>query len=261
MATLAWPKSAAEARGLLRHPLDFVRCADCGHVFNVAFDYAAVPYSDKPNLMFNQAVIWSRFLTETTERILSRLGESPTVIEIGHGDGRFLSALAQARPKGRYVGFDPHGATESTGSIEFRRQLFSPLAHLGELRPDIVLSRHVLEHLVSPLGFLQGISFVATALDLAPLAYFEVPCIDTAISSRRTVDFYSNTVPSSPPPPSAACCPALQAKSLTSGTVTMVRWFTALSALAETRPPPILPPRPKPTAPLPIRLWRLLPKP
>ena len=27
-------------------------------------------------------------------------------------------------------------------------------------------------------------------LGIAPLAYFEVPCIDTAIASGRTVDFY-----------------------------------------------------------------------
>src|SRR5258707_14571963 len=54
LATVAWPKSAAEARAMPKLPLDFMRCVDCGHVFNAAFDYAAVPYSEKPNLMFNK---------------------------------------------------------------------------------------------------------------------------------------------------------------------------------------------------------------
>ena len=55
LATLAWPGSMAEASELPRFGLDFVRCVDCGHVFNACFDYANVPYSTKPNLMFNQA--------------------------------------------------------------------------------------------------------------------------------------------------------------------------------------------------------------
>ena len=59
LATLAWPETAEAARGLPRLPLDFVRCVGCGHVFNRAFDYALVPYSEKPNLMFNQGIKWS----------------------------------------------------------------------------------------------------------------------------------------------------------------------------------------------------------
>lgn len=190
LATLAWPMSAAEARNLPRFTLDFVRCVECGHVFNMAFDYANVPYSDKPNLMFNAATNWSAFLEETRTRILERLGETPTVVEIGHGDGTFLSKLAEQRPHGRYVGFDPHGATDAVKGVELRAQLFSPVHHLAELRPDVVISRHVLEHLVNPLGFLQGMSYAAARLELSPIAYFEVPCIDTAIASGRTVDFY-----------------------------------------------------------------------
>lgn len=190
LATLAWPATAATARDLARFPNDFLRCVDCGHVFNPAFDYANVPYSDKPNLMFNRAAKWSKFLVETRERIRGFLSDAPVVVEIGHGDGSFLAALAEMLPKGRYVGFDPHGASVGDGHLEFRGELFDPGRHLVELRPDLVISRHVLEHLVDPLGFLQSLSFAAACLDMSPLAYFEVPCIDNAISARRTVDFY-----------------------------------------------------------------------
>ena len=190
LATLAWPQSAAEAQDLPRYRLDFVRCVGCGHVFNAAFDYAHVPYSTKPNLMFNRAANWSRFLQKTQQDIMARLGKSPTIVEIGHGDGSFLAALSCLRPAGRYVGFDPHGAGEGSGNVELRSELFEPSRHLTELKPDLVISRHVLEHLINPLGYLQGMSFAATSLDMAPLAYFEVPCIDNAIKNRRTVDFY-----------------------------------------------------------------------
>ena len=190
LATLAWPQSESDALALPQFLLDFVRCVGCGHVFNAAFDYAHVPYSTKPNLMFNRATNWSLFIERMKHDILSRLGPRPTIVEIGHGDGSFLGALSSLRRAGRHVGFDPHGAAVGFGNVEFRRELFEPSRHLAELKPDLLISRHVLEHLVNPLGFLQGISFTADRLDLAPLAYLEVPCIDYAIKNRRTVDFY-----------------------------------------------------------------------
>ncbi|MFO1160978.1 MAG: hypothetical protein U1E60_19210 [Reyranellaceae bacterium] len=190
LATLSWPASASAAQALPRLPLDFVRCIDCGHVYNTAFDYAQVPYSEKPNLMFNRATNWSRFVGEAQQRMLDHLPDRPVVVEIGHGDGGFLEALAARRPGGRYVGFDPHGSTRSGNGAELRAEYFTAARHLAELRPHMVVSRHVLEHLSNPLAFLQGLSFAAASLDLATLAYFEVPCIDQAIETRRTVDFY-----------------------------------------------------------------------
>ena len=83
--------------------------------------------------------------------------------EIGHGAGVFLEALAAARPAGRYVGFDPHGATAShRQNVEFRRALFCPEEHVAALQPDLLISRHVLEHLTDPLGFVQSLSFAAS---------------------------------------------------------------------------------------------------
>jgi len=38
LATLAWPASAESARAMPRLPVDFVRCVECGHVYNPAFD-------------------------------------------------------------------------------------------------------------------------------------------------------------------------------------------------------------------------------
>src|SRR5208283_4149382 len=54
----------------------------------------------------------------------------------------------------------------------------------------LVVSRHVLEHLNSPLAFLQRIAFAAARSGQEQLAYFEVPCVDRALATGRTVDFY-----------------------------------------------------------------------
>lgn len=191
LATLAWPETAGEATHMRRLPLDFVSCVDCGHIYNHAFDYRNVPYSSKPNLMFNRGIFWSDHLRKVQRQILDHLPEAPVVVEIGYGDGSFLAALAQQRPAGRYVGFDPHGAKGSPhASVELRNAMFEPARDLAALKPDLIISRHVLEHLTNPLGFVQQISFAAACARIRPVVYIEVPCVDRAVESGRIVDFY-----------------------------------------------------------------------
>lgn len=190
LATIAWPGDENTAKELPRLPLDYVRCAGCGHVYNAAFDYKRIPYNDKPNLMFNQGQNWSEFIKNIRSRMLGMLPAHPSVVEIGYGDGSFLASLAEGGKDGRYIGFDPHGAKSRLECLQLRGELFDPGRHLAELKPNIIIMRHVLEHLVNPLKFLQQIGFMATALDMKLLCYLEVPCIDRAIEAGRTVDFY-----------------------------------------------------------------------
>lgn len=191
LATIAWPRSSNEARTMRRLPLDFVRCVECGHVYNAAFDYSKVPYSRKPNLMFNKGMIWSDSIKAIRKRILEYLPENPVVVEIGHGDGSFLAGLASERPDGTYIGFDPHGATSAEiPCVRFCSSLFEAGQHIPEWSPDLIISRHVLEHLSNPLGFIQSLTFSSACIGLEPRLYIEVPCIDRSIETRRTVDFY-----------------------------------------------------------------------
>lgn len=191
LATLGWPRSAEQARAMPALPLDFVCCTSCGHVFNSSFDYTKVPYSDMPNLMFNRGSLWSKFLREIAAEILGRLPSEPVVVEIGYGDGTFLDTLASLCPRGRFIGFDPHGAAAPHACrLELRRELFEPGVHLAQLAPDLIISRHVMEHLTDPLGFIQHMALATSCLARSPLMYLEVPCIDRALAGGRTEDFY-----------------------------------------------------------------------
>lgn len=190
LATIAWPDTAEMAKSMKRLPNDFVSCVECGHIFNRSFSYREVPYTDKPNLMFNKGTGWAVFIREIQQEMMERLPAKPTVLEIGHGDGSFLATLASMRPEGTFIGFDPHGAVGVQGGAEFRAALFVPMQHLPELKPDLIIMRHVLEHFESSLSFLQQLSFAASFHNVPALAYLEVPCVDRVFSSRRTVDFY-----------------------------------------------------------------------
>jgi hypothetical protein len=189
LATLAWPNSVEEALAIRRLPLDYVRCVGCSHVFNAAFDYKNVPYAAKPTLMFNRGAIWAEFIRGIIERLSATLPKDALVIELGHGDGAFLSALAQSRTDIRCLGFDPHGAEERGSRVELRRALVQPEA-VPALGADLFVARHVLEHLASPLGLLQRVAFAAATAGRSQRIYVEVPCIDRAIQSGRTTDFF-----------------------------------------------------------------------
>lgn len=196
LATIAWPASAQEAQRLPRLPLDFVRCVDCGHVFNQQFDYRNVPYAELPNRMFNRGTYWQDHLTLVRDQVLERTSTGATVVEIGCGDGRLLQTLAEQRPDLTLVGFDPNASTSGKTAgptlhkVELRRQLFVPEEHLIDLRPDVVVMRHVLEHLEDPLTFLQRISFASDFHNTPTHMFLEVPCVDRALETGRTSDFF-----------------------------------------------------------------------
>lgn len=191
LTTLAWPQSTSDAQSMERLPHDFMRCVDCGHISNAAFDYAKVPYSDKPNLMFNKGAIWSEHLQKVSDLIAASLPENPTVVEIGCGEGHLIRSLAKKIPSGKFIGFDPNAEIETEGGlIEARTMLFEPGQHLAELQPDLIISRHVFEHLMNPLGFAQEVAFAANVAQCATRLFIEVPCIDGVLDAGRTVDFF-----------------------------------------------------------------------
>ncbi len=191
LTTLAWPQSCEEAQAMERLPHDFMRCVDCGHISNAAFDYAKVPYSDKPNLMFNKGAIWTEHLQKVCDLISEHLPENPTVVEIGCGEGHLLRSLAKKIPSGTFIGFDPNAEIETEGAlIEARTMLFDPGQHLAEIKPDLIISRHVFEHLMNPLGFAQEVAFAANVAECATKLFIEVPCIDGVLAAGRTVDFF-----------------------------------------------------------------------
>ncbi len=191
LATLAFPETRDEACSLPRFRLRFVRCVDCGHVYNPEFDYDQVPYAKHPNKMFNLGTIWRDHLQQVGQLILDSVSDEPCVVEIGCGDGHLLRALAEARPGGRYVGFDPNAKVDTgDGAIEARAELFLARRHLAELAPQMIVARHVLEHLVDPLAMLEEIAFAVSCHQRPTKLFVEVPCVDLAIEACRTADFF-----------------------------------------------------------------------
>jgi SAM-dependent methyltransferase len=190
LATLAWPASAEAAKELPRHPQDFVQCPACTHVWNCRFEYAAIPYERNPNRMFNNGAVWKGHLAQTRDLLLDHLPDAPHVVEIGCGDGHFVRGLAQARPGGRFVGFDPNADPETGHGLEFHPRIFEPLADMPAFKLDAVVIRHVLEHLTEPAQLLEALAWGAMSADNDCWLFAEVPCIDRVFETHRLADFF-----------------------------------------------------------------------
>lgn len=191
LATLGWPGSAADAQAMAVQPHDFVQCPQCTHVWNRAFSYDAIPYQNNPNRMFNKGGIWKGHLADTRDVLLAQLPDSPTVIDIGCGEGHFVRALADARgEQGRFIGFDPNATPETGRGVEFHARYFQPLQDLPEFAPDALVIRHVLEHLTDPASLVEQMAWAASRSDKPCWLFAEVPCIDRVFATGRLADFF-----------------------------------------------------------------------
>lgn len=190
LATLGWPRSAEEARGMARLPLDFVQCPSCTHVWNRSFSYDAIPYQNNPNRMYNRGSIWQGHLAATRDLVLSHLPASPVVVDIGCGEGHFVHGLSEAASGGRFLGFDPNSSPESGQGLEFYARLFHPLEDMPRFQPHAVVIRHVLEHLNEPAELLEQLAWGASTLEHPCWLFAEMPCIDRVFESDRLADFF-----------------------------------------------------------------------
>lgn len=191
LATLGWPASVYEAQHMPRHPHDFVQCPNCTHVWNRSFTYAAIPYQNNPNRMFNSGAIWQGHLLNTRNLVLSHLPPAPTIVDVGCGEGHFVRGLAEANNGiGRFIGFDPNSAAESGRGVEFHSRYFEPLKDMAIFTPDAVVMRHVLEHLTDPAAFIEQLAWGATALNKPVWFFAEMPCIDRVFETKRLADFF-----------------------------------------------------------------------
>lgn len=153
---------------------------DCetGLVHNAAFDAKLMVYDE--NYQNEQACSGAfRQHLDRVADIVARHAAGSPILEIGCGKGWFLELL---RSRGHAVsGVDP--AYEGTAQDVIKAPFTEDLG----IRADIVVLRHVLEHIPDPLDFLCNI---ARANAGNGLIYIEVPCLDWILRQRAWFDIF-----------------------------------------------------------------------
>lgn len=144
---------------------------------NVSFDTAAITYdSDYQN---NQAgsTAFTQHMSEVLDILKATVGEKATVVEVGCGKGNFLE-LVQEKSIFEIKGYD--AVYEGTNPNIHQRYL----THSDRISADLVILRHVLEHIQEPHKFLH---LLAKIFGDTPI-YIEVPDYEWIIKNQTFFD-------------------------------------------------------------------------
>ena len=156
-----------EALNVKRGDLSLVEC-ECGFVFNQSFDENLLSYGAK----YNNNQMASEVFNEYVDSIVDFLGlRNEFVVEIGCGQGDFLKRL------GNGVGYDP-----SYAGADFQNGVRFVKGYYGGQPADIVVCRHVIEHVPDPVGLVKSLD--------APKVFFETPNLDWIIENDTWWDFF-----------------------------------------------------------------------
>jgi SAM-dependent methyltransferase len=151
-------------------------CADCGHIFNIEYDSTKLNYRPGYENSLQGSEHFRTYDDTLVTLLLDRYGlRGRVILELGCGRGHFLRALCE-RGANSGFGFDPsysgeEGEANEASNVIIRAEVFG--TQNEQLNADFICSRHTLEHVGDPRGFLLNMRS-ATDRSRTPL-FFEVP--------------------------------------------------------------------------------------
>lgn len=171
---LLW-EGRAQAIRAPRGELELTFCNHCGHVFNRAFDPDLTEYGETYENTLHHSPRFQQYAESAVRRLVERYDlRQKRVVEIGSGQGDFLKMLCAAGDN-RGVGYDP-SYIPTVADAHDARVTFVPDYYTKEYagqQADLILSRHVLEHIPEPQDFLRTVR--EAIRDPETLLFFEVP--------------------------------------------------------------------------------------
>jgi len=179
-----------EARAIARGVIDLQVCAHCGFVFNAAFDPDKLAYGSRYDNTQDCSPTFAAYASSLATEVRRSAPSAATIVELGCGKGAFIRGLIEASPMWLGLGFDPSyegDAVVCDGRLRFERRFFDAQATIDDV--DIVICRHVIEHVPRPVAMLTALR---AALERSPRAqlYFETPCVEWIFRNRVVWDVF-----------------------------------------------------------------------
>jgi len=175
--------------------LDIVACPTCGLTFNKSFDASLTGYSTSYENDQSNSPAFSAHMASMADRILSSFSRRNdiAVVEIGCGQGQFLFELVN-RGTSRIssaVGFDPawRGGRGKAGVRIESRVFDRSEMTFQKAAPDVVILRHVIEHIAKPTNFFEDIRN-ALPDDWGGRLFVETPSLEWILRHRVIHDFF-----------------------------------------------------------------------
>jgi SAM-dependent methyltransferase len=182
-----WP-TARTARAAPSGDIALALCEDCGTIWNLRFDGTLLTYDERYESSLHFSDGFRQFSTSLADELAARHRlAGKRVVEIGCGKGEFLALLCE-RAGCSGIGFDPSYDGEADGRaggrLEFIREPFAN--GNGVPDADLVICRHVIEHLAEPVTLLSNLR---RSLNGRPVSlYVEVPAAEYLLREHTVWD-------------------------------------------------------------------------
>lgn len=155
--------------------IDLTFCQNCCHLFNSAFEPALLEYSVEYENSLHFSAKFQDFAAQLAKMLIEKYAISnKNVVEIGCGKGDFLHMICELGDNRGY-GFDAsyvfNEEDRKSKRVTFYQEFYS--SKFSEIQADLVVCRHVLEHIHNPINFIDEIKNTVDRYD--PTYYFEVP--------------------------------------------------------------------------------------
>ena len=164
------------AQSVVRGDIRLRYCSDCGYIGNEGHEADKIAFG-RYDFSLDHSPLFQSFNRDLCAELVDRYQlNGSTVIDVGCGEGRFLTQLCRqggCRGYGIDPGFDNDAArVDSDLELVFLREYYGP-PHRA-LAPDLLSCRQVINLLNDPFAFLES---VRDNLDPYPgtVVYFEVP--------------------------------------------------------------------------------------
>jgi SAM-dependent methyltransferase len=150
--------SEEEALKVPKGDIHLAFCYRCGHVFNSAFDYNRLKYTEKYENSLHYSSIFQEYASSLAEKLVEKYRlYGKDIIDIGCGNGEFLNLLCNTGDN-RGIGFDPSYEKERVeerfqNTVHIIQDYYSE--KYAEYPADFITCRQVLEHIQSPRTFLE----------------------------------------------------------------------------------------------------------
>ncbi len=178
------------AANVTRGDLRMASCEHCGFVFNRAFDESKLSYGEDYD---NDQMHSAGFQKHIDERIHYLISDQQIknchIIEVGCGQGQIITRLVK-EGNNTGTGFDPSYVGELSlldGKLSFERRFYD--ASCSDISADVVISRHVIEHVPEPLEMLKSIRKALNNSTNAKV-FFETPCVEWILENQVIWDFF-----------------------------------------------------------------------
>lgn len=180
---------AGAARAATRGDLELRSCPACGFVWNSAFRSELLEYGQDYENTQTASPSFDRYVDSLVDALVADGVTGRDVVEVGCGKGYFLERLCE-RGGNRGTGFDPSyvGPDETQGGrVRYVREFYGSATSARSV--EVVVCRHVIEHVPKPVSFL---SQIRAALDQSPAAvvYFETPDLLWILAGTVIWDFF-----------------------------------------------------------------------